>query len=48
MKINQLTYFRDLLEQKHLSDCKLINIPLNKYSIINIEEPDDYKKINLK
>lgn len=48
LKIEQSACIRDLLEEEDPTDCKSVNIPMKAGSTIDMGEPNDYEKADLK
>lgn len=48
LKINQSAFIRDILEEKNLTECNLVNIPIKTDRVIDISEARDFKEADLK
>lgn len=48
MKINQLAFIRNLVKDKDMQDCNLINTFIKASNFIKIQREDDYKVNDLK
>lgn len=47
LKVDKLSFIRDLLEKESLTNYHIPNIPMKAKSFIKILKPDNYKKANL-
>ena len=47
IRVSQLAYIRDLLEEENLTNCNAPTIPMKAGSFIEMNEPDDYDEANL-
>ena len=47
LRICQLAYIKDLLEEENLTDCNAPTIPIKGGSAIEINEPDNYNEADL-
>lgn len=48
LKLGQSTYMLDFIKKENMTNCKSINISIKIGLIINIKEPNNYKKTNFK
>lgn len=48
LKIDQSAFIQDVLEEKDLTGCNLVNILMKTSSTINISKDDNYKKAHNK
>lgn len=48
LKVDQSAFICDLLKEKNLMDCNLVNITMKAGSIIEMNKVDDYDETNFK
>lgn len=48
IKIDQLTFIRDLIEEEGIQDYNPVNTPMKAGNFIEMQDEDDYKKVNPK
>ena len=48
LKINQSVFIYEFFESENMIDCNFVNISIKTKYIIDIQEPRNYKKVEIK
>ncbi len=48
LKINQSSFTQDLIESENITDCNSVSIPMKACCFIEMSEPGDYEKVDIK